>query len=309
MLIGTKYGLESDIHLVALVAHVDVVPGKPELFTLRVEGDKAFGRGVSDMKFAVPLFLQVMKDLPPEYRDNVLIVITFDEEVGGMNSMRPLVEDFGFRPSAVFLPDGGDNFHLVTEQKGALKIRLTATGVAGHASRPWLCENALDKAIAIYQDIRNVFPLAKGPEEWANTINLGCLNGGIKVNQLPDKAEALLEVRYTEGTGEEVFAQIKAVVGNRAECNLELDVVRFHLDEASPYHALILDCAKRHDQTLTPLRETGASDGRFFSKHGIPVIITKPICGGQHADSEWLNLSSLDVYYAILLDFVNRATG
>ena len=51
-------------------------------------------------------------------------------------------------------------------------------------------------------------------------------------------------------------------------------------------------------------KEHGASDGRFFSEKGIPVIMFKPICSESHVDNEWIDLKSLEVFYQILKDFV-----
>src|SRR5947209_7517943 len=42
--------------------HIDVVPGRDEQFDLRVDGDRAIGRGAKDMKGAVLTFLLAYRD-------------------------------------------------------------------------------------------------------------------------------------------------------------------------------------------------------------------------------------------------------
>ena len=50
----------------------------------------------------------------------------------------------GFLPPVVFAPDGGPDFGYVEKKKGIATFTVTAAGVAAHASRPYLVENAID---------------------------------------------------------------------------------------------------------------------------------------------------------------------
>ncbi len=46
-------------------------------------------------------------------------------------------------------------------------------------------------------------------------------------------------------------------------------------------------------------RSHGGSDGRFFSYHDIPVIISRPLVGNLHAENEWINIESMETLYKI----------
>jgi acetylornithine deacetylase/succinyl-diaminopimelate desuccinylase-like protein len=48
----------------------------------------------------------------------------------------------------------------------------------------------------------------------------------------------------------------------------------------------------------------GSSDGRWFSKLGIPVIISQPDGGGHHTSSEWVSLQGMEDYLKVLQDFI-----
>jgi acetylornithine deacetylase/succinyl-diaminopimelate desuccinylase-like protein len=294
---------------VLLAAHLDVVPAAPEHYEPRVEGDKLVARGVSDMKFIAPLYFQLFDDLPASLRDRVLTAFTFDEEVGGNAGTRYLLDEYGLRAGTCFLPDGGDNFQLEADEKGVLQFRVRTTGKAAHGSRPWLGENAIDKLLAIYRDLRVEFPVVDRPGLWGPTLNLGRVSGGAAANQVADTAEALLDTRFTEATTlEATLARVREIVAGRGEVEPVVSGDLFHLDVASSSYRWIQEAARVHLGRELPIyRSEGASDARFFTKHGIPVVIAKPVCGGHHSAHEWLDLASLEPYYRMMRQFVEQA--
>jgi len=46
-----------------LAAHIDVVPGSPEVFIPKKQGNRLYGRGAFDMKFAVSCYIKLLKEL------------------------------------------------------------------------------------------------------------------------------------------------------------------------------------------------------------------------------------------------------
>ncbi len=48
---------------IAYLAHADVVSANPDQFNLKINGDKLIGRGVSDMKFSIPIGIALLKEL------------------------------------------------------------------------------------------------------------------------------------------------------------------------------------------------------------------------------------------------------
>lgn len=306
LLIGTRPE-EKSPH-VLLTGHLDVVAGAPGQFEPQIEDGKLVARGASDMKFAAPLFLRVFEDLPAELRDRVLIAFTFDEETGGIEGTRHLLEQYGLRPRTCFLPDGGDNFQIEAAEKGVFQFRLKTKGKSAHGSRPWLGENALDAFFDIYRDLRKQFPTV-GPEPWGPTLNLGKLAGGSAANQVPDAAEALLDVRFTENSSlDEIRALVLSVVAGRGEVEPVVAGDLFHLDMKSPSGRWIQQAARDQlGRELTIYRSEGASDARFFTRYQVPVVIAKPLCGGHHSAHEWIDLESLEPYYRMMLQFVRQA--
>ncbi len=293
-----------------LSCHLDVVQAREEQFDPQIQGSKMLGRGTSDMKFAVPVFLDVWDRLGAG-REKILLVFTFDEEIGGNRGISYLLNEVGLRPEVCFLPDGGDNFQIEAEEKGVILFHVKTTGKSAHGSRPWLGENALDKMLAIYADLRREFPFVHSPEQWTQTLNFGRIAAGDAANKVPDTCEASFDLRFIEGqTAEEMMDRLKRIVGERGQFQPQVVGDNFYLDMDLWCSRLFQEAARRHLSRPMPVyRSEGASDARFFTRFKIPVIISKPVCAGHHSDNEWIDLESISTYTDILFDFSGQVAG
>jgi len=293
-----------------LSCHLDVVQAREEQFEPQIQGTRMLGRGTSDMKFATPVFFDVWDRLQSG-REKILLVFTFDEEIGGNRGIRYLLNEVGLKPDVCFLPDGGDNFQIEAEEKGVLLFHVKTSGISAHGSRPWLGENALDKMLAIYADLRREFPFVHSPEQWTQTLNFGRISAGDAANKVPDACEASFDLRFIEGqTAEEMKQRLRQIVGDRGEFEPQVVGDNFYLDMELWCSRLFQQAAQRHLSHPMPLyRSEGASDARFFTRHKIPVIISKPVCAGHHSDHEWIDLESISTYTDILLDFAGQVAA
>ena len=188
---------------VLLMSHIDVVDAPDELFEPRVENGKLFGRGSIDDKYAAALSLALVVELMEKLkaRGKTLadlpcgLLISCDEEIGGHNgaqaALAQLKTDF-----AIAL-DGGHLRKIVTKEKGIVRLKLIGRGKTAHGARPWLGENAIENLIADYFKIKRHFELT-APGHWHRTLNFSRIRAGKAVNQVPDYAEALFDIRFTE---------------------------------------------------------------------------------------------------------------
>src|SRR5215218_1782060 len=65
---------------VVLHGHLDVVPGRPEQFTPRVDGDRLYGRGAYDMKGGLAAMMLAVHDVASSQRVRVHFLCVSDEE-------------------------------------------------------------------------------------------------------------------------------------------------------------------------------------------------------------------------------------
>jgi len=289
-----------------LNGHLDVVPASyPNAFKPIVNGHKVFGRGTSDMKGTLAAMVELLKD--PQLKSvDVALMLNSDEEIGGYQGVKYLLEKEGYSCDCVIAPDGGDNFELVLAEKGVLHVKFMAQGVAAHGSRPWLGENAIEKLIKVYQKIKTKIPETTPRNRWLPTVNLGKMIGGDAANKVPSAAEMLLDFRYPERKQRKILLDLitKVTGDNQVAYELISDGDVMVTPPDNQYIQKILRVAKNINLNLKVTNEHGASDGRYFSAKGIPVIMFKPICSATHIDNEWIDLQSLEKFSQLLKSFL-----
>lgn len=297
--------------IVFLSGHFDVVPGDPDQFVPVVEGEKLFGRGAMDMKSGDAVMMHLMRDLA-QTDHSVGLMLTGDEEIGGFNGTAKLLEA-GYVPKVAIIPDGGEAAHHVMKgQKGIFRVTLTAHGVNAHGSMPWLGENAIDRLADVLPRIQEQFlSFSKHPDDhWVTTLNVGCIQGGVATNQVPNVATAHLDIRFPEtDSPNDISTRILSVLpeGIKAQFSVLGSPMSVEIEHelARPFFDAIRNGGREPMWGV----EHGASDGRFFTDHGALVLISQPDGGNLHAPGEWVHIPSIKFYYDVVksyVDFVAR---
>jgi succinyl-diaminopimelate desuccinylase len=291
-----------------LHGHLDVVPGRPEQFTPRIEGDRLYGRGAYDMKGGLAAMMCAVHDLAAEERVRVHFVCVSDEES----------EEIEARGSDYLVQQGyiGDfaitgeptDMHIGIQAKGVLALRVEVTGTAAHGSTPWVGDNAVLKAVDVFRQIE-VLPFARESSELFDrpSINLGRIVGGDAMNKVPDLCVIDVDVRYLPGQDPD---EIRAAVNALPDATV---VKVFHRQPAiverdDPYvqalGAAISQVAPPTAERLGVGRD-GASDAISFIEAGVPAVECGPIGDGHHGPEEWVSIRSLGDYRKTLVEFVH----
>lgn len=148
-------GTDSTLKPLLLLAHIDVVEADPKDWTLPpfelIEKDGAFyGRGVADDKDEASIYtanLIRMKKEGYKPRRGIVLALTTDEEGGGYNGVRYLLEKHKdlIDPAFVFneggggvLDDAGNRIsnNVQSAEKKFQNYRIVARNPGGHSSRP-----------------------------------------------------------------------------------------------------------------------------------------------------------------------------
>ncbi len=293
---------------VTLQAHIDVVKARDDLYRLVADGDKLYGRGVYDMKFAVACYLKLLDELTNDSQTyNFALMLTSDEEIGGQDGVR-YVLDQDYQTDVCVLPDGGDNWEIEERAKGACLAVVTAKGITAHGSRPWEGDNASQKVINAVHEMQK---LDTGKPDGV-TVAITQMTADTAMNQIPETAYVSLDIRFMSMSDyEAVHAQLQKIAV-QYDCEIEMPVFiePMHTDLEHPLVKAFSDiAAKTTDQSIKSRLSLGASDGRFFARKHIPTIIMRPIGGGAHSDNEWISESSLNQYYDVLKQYVQQVAA
>jgi succinyl-diaminopimelate desuccinylase len=294
-----------ELPCVVFHGHLDVVPGQGEQFEPVIDGDKLIGRGAYDMKGGLAGMMCALKDVEPQERVRVRLVVVPDEES----------EELDERATDGFVKRGlGGNFaitgeptnlHIGVEAKGVLAMRIRVHGRAAHSSTPWLGDNAVLKAIDVFRVIE-ALPFTRESSEMFDrpSINLGRIQGGEAINMVPDECTMAVDVRYLPGQDPaEILSQVQSIP--------EIDVARTFIwppvsvSRSDPYVRALRDAVARsiRGEAMSVGRD-GASDAASFLGAGIPAVEFGPAGAGHHGPEEWVSLSSLARYRRALGDFV-----
>ena len=294
---------------VMLTAHLDVVPAGDHMFALREADGKLYGRGVLDMKSAIASYMAVADQLQDRLEDyDFGIMITTDEETCAGAGVSSFLAD-GFTPKAAILLDGGYDWQLEATAKGAWIIHLQVTGKAAHGSRPWLGDSASIKLHELLSEVKSLFP---NQDHDTNTLNISAMQAGVvgkATNQLPDSAEAMLDIRTVNADEHDrLRAAIQTLCKKYgAAMRIMAKVPPLVHDIQHPFLAAFIDSVAAH----TGVRSTGilslaASDAGDFLARGIPCAVTYPFGGGHHGGHEWIDREAFLQLRPILLDCLDR---
>lgn len=212
---------------IALVGHLDTVfpPGTFEGF--RRDGDLARGPGVLDMKGGLVVVAWALKALAatgvlPSI-PGVRVVIVADEEVGSPEGQSVIRDAIQGAQGALVFEAGRKGDLVITRRKGTGALTVIAHGKAAHAGNAhkegvnavWALAKVVDRVQALTDYARGV------------TVNVGKITGGTSKNTVPDRAEALVDLRFE--TRADAEALIEAVKKIAEECVAEVPGSRVEL--------------------------------------------------------------------------------
>ena len=204
-----------------LCGHVDVVPAtEPEWtgdpFIVRIEGDRAIGRGVCDMKGFDAVAINLMREraLAGGGSTPLGLLLTCNEEIGTVGAGR-FVEQWGDRP----LPERtivGEptSERVVRGHKGHLSISIQVGGRGCHTGFPDRGVNAIERTIPVLEAIRGL--RAEMVEERTGTSDLfpdtphpvltvAAIDAGSAINVMPDRSTLRVGARLLPGQSAEGF--------------------------------------------------------------------------------------------------------
>ena len=296
---------------VILNGHLDVVPGEPEQFWPRREGDRLYARGAQDMKVSALVLAQVFRELAPTVPYPLALQLVSDEEVGGCDGTLYQLHQGVTGMFVVIGEHSGLN--IVADSKGLLRARLRAGGRGGHGAYPWLGDNALIKLVNTVTRLMARYPAAT-EEVWRTTVNLARVDTPNRsFNQIPAEAEAWLDIRFpAEDTdlADRTPREIAEYLGTFCEPDVAVAV-----DHVEPPHSVdhnhpevreLRRAAQSRGYPADFQHKHGGSDAGYYSGHGIAAVAFGVGGAGQHGPDEYAEIPTIVPYYQALKQFLGH---
>jgi glutamate carboxypeptidase len=303
-----RFGPESDEKPALVVGHYDTVwpIGTLALMPFRVEGDRASGPGIYDMKASLILLeaaLGAMATTGQTMPRQLVALFTSDEEIGSLRS-RDLIEDQARKCAyALVVEPPLSNGALKTARKGTGIFNLAIEGRAAHAGvEP---EKGRSAIVELAHQILAIEGLAR--PELGTTLNVGVIAGGSAGNVVAAHATALIDARVTsKAEAERLEAGMKGLKPVLPDVTLTVTGrMKRPPMERTPAVIDLFERARPIGRTLgLDLKEGstgGASDGNFTAALGVPTLdgLGCP-GGGAHAEDEHISIEGLIERAALL---------
>jgi len=266
---GNKYNL-------MLAGHIDVVRAPDEMFKVRQEGSKLFGRGVYDMKGNIAAMITALQQYSRSSHNGkkIGLLITSDEEIDGTNGTKAVLALSKLTADIALLPDNGINWNIMIAERGLMHIRTSDSN--------------------LQRELAKLFPENNPTEKWQTTFSV--------TSTIPQQVD--IKLRFTTQVDKQIVLQL---IKGKAH-----QIIRQHNVVKTPKNNRhVQQLAKIVNEQLQQLLVFGReasnreSDAIYFAEHKIPTALVRPIGGGEHRDEEWLSIEALDKFTQILHRVLN----
>lgn len=282
---------------VLVAGHLDTVWDHGTLantIPFRLEGEKAYGPGIYDMKagsfFAFHSVREILRQKTAT-RAPITLLLTSDEEVGSPTS-RALIEREAQGACAVLIPEpaGGAQKCCVTARKGVGRFTVKVTGQSAHAGGNW--QEGASAIVTLARLITQIHALVDLPG--GTTTNCAPIWGGTRPNVIPNEAGCEVDFRVaTAEDGARIEAAILAMAGPQPEgtrVSITGGMNRPPMEEGPGNLALYVrarEIAAKLGYDLPKQHRGGGSDGNFTAALGVPTLDGLGCSGaGAHAEFE-----------------------
>ena len=292
--------------LVVLAGHLDTVPPQ-ENGKARLEGDRLYGVGSTDMKGGDAVMLALIETLDPARLRFDLAAVFYDGEEGpceGNGLGRVLDEMAWLREASLAVLMEPTDAQVELGCNGVMNVEVRVTGERAHAARPWTGVNAVERAAPWLARIVRfpVTPVVVQGLEFRETLQVTRLRAGAARNVVPDELVANLNHRFPPGR---TLAQAEARLRELVPAEFEFRVV----DRAAPGlvdldRPRVREFVERFGLKVTG--KQGWTDVARFSAAGVPALNFGPglpdLC---HAAGEYCPAGNLTRTYDCLARFLS----
>ncbi|MEZ5373974.1 MAG: succinyl-diaminopimelate desuccinylase [Microthrixaceae bacterium] len=300
--LGRRYRL-------VLGGHLDTVPANGNEHP-RVDGDRLWGLGATDMKGGLAVMLDLV-DRVPEPALDVTWVFYAREEVATVHS--GLLELERERPDLlagdVALLGEPTDGAVEAGCQGSVRVDVHLGGRRAHTARAWMGANAIHRAGSLLTRLDGWS--ARQPTidgcTYHEALQAVAVTGGIAGNVVPDSVTVTIAHRFAPDRSlAEAEEWLRDWLAPSLEPDDRVEVVdRARAAPPGLTHPVLARPIERHG--LEVRAKLGWTDAAFFAERGIPAANFGP--GDPvlaHTAGEYLERSSIEGVSAVLVDLLTE---
>jgi acetylornithine deacetylase len=308
---------------VVLNGHLDTVgvDGMADPFTARIDGDRMFGRGTSDMKGGVAgLVIAAEHVAAARVPGRLVLALVADEEDASLGAEAILQAHLRADVCLIAEPTW---LNLAVAHRGYAVVKVSLRGRAAHSSQPEQGNDVLaplgSLLVAVAEHNRVLRQVPPHPLLAHGSLMSTVARGGSAPFTVAAQAEAVIERRTLPGEPaatavSEVRDLADAVTAGApgVDATVELALARdaWQAEDSGPAAELmdLITDALSAAEAATPAR-TGAPywmESALWQASGIPAVVCGPAGGGLHAVDEWVSLAQLRRFPVAVADAVSR---
>lgn len=287
---------------ILLMGHRDTVfrVGDAGRRPFRIEGDKAFGPGVADMKAGLVMNAFVLAAFKRfgGHPSPLAALVTADEEISSPSS-RALIARYGQDARAAFNSEPSPAKDIVVvARKGAVFMTLDVAGKAAHAGAA-----PQDGISAIEELAHKIIRLhALTDNDKGITVSVGMVSGGQTVNTVAPSASARIDLRYRRAQDRDTaLASVREVVETAhlagAHSTLVIDSEREPLEITEASAALLAHFKAAGNAVglnVEGISVGGGADSAITAAQGCPTLCSVgPVGHHGHSEEEYIEVSTL----------------
>ena len=291
-----------------VLGHYDTVytSGTLARMPFRLAGGKAYGPGTFDMKAGIVQALFALDALlhpQTPLSKRIVFLWTSDEEIGSESS-RKLIEAEARRSDAVFVlePSLGPRGLLKTSRKGVGETEIIVQGRASHAGL------APEKGVNAIHELALQIARIKGWNDPRRgvTVNAGIVEGGTRVNVIPDRARAIVDLRAsTIADMRKLERRLRALrpvlPGARLTIRGGFNRSPMERKMSAALFARAKSLGAKVSLSLGESAAGGGSDGNLTAALGIPTLDGLGAVGdGAHSPGEYVLTKTMPARAALL---------
>jgi len=194
---GIRPGNDLNAPYIALSAHLDTVFPPGTEISVRRDGDKLYGPGISDNSSGIIALLAIsgaMHAATIPNRAPILFIGDVGEEgEGDLRGMRHIFQQpkWSANIASLVVLDGAGTDTIIAEGLGSRRYEVTIRGHGGHS---WSDFGVANPIVGLARVIDR-FTRTPVPATPKTTYNIGIVKGGTSVNSIPESATMRVDTR------------------------------------------------------------------------------------------------------------------